>query len=1005
MTGVVTTTGPRPLSVLNEATDGQPGDIFYLVRDGIEDYRISYANLIKALAAISHAHAIGDIAGLQDQLSSLTTNAGTANANISSLQSQMAGKAPTSHTHTIGQVSGLDTALADKAAVNHTHTTAQVTGLDAALSGKAPTTHTHTTAQIDGLDTALAARALSVHTHTSAQVTDFAEAVDDRVASLVTLTQGSGLAKTYDDTGNALNLRVDIDNLTETTTIDPANDYFPVRKGAGGALLKVKGQYLPGTGGSGGTSNYTLPVASQSVLGGIKISTDFAITSDGVLTLVASTGGSAQSQTRVVLVESFGGKLGPNQTDAIRRGNLSSFNDALAYCKANQYGLFVTPGVWEIAGGHIRQDNRGGAINVFGYRSTIKQFSDGEVIWEIAGDGGTFADIALEYQNQQTTGDGVGSTGMLKSDFVITSGGSGYTSAPTVTITPDPRDASGFNATATATVTNGVVTAITLGNAGVRYTYPPTVSISGGGGSGATAVSKVVMPTAGLRLLAAKYNEIRHIKISKAWVGLLMNSSSPSERNSIDGIDIVRPGLRGLAITSGSGNRWGSVYVRGDGILHPCEGGIYVFGQGNSSFDLLHIESLSCKYPVEVSASNFGTIESLKLLNITPQFLFDPPKIAFGLLIKSASRGVINSIVIDGIDLQGGDAATRPSKFKVFAHQNTARVRVLDVTVSNTKNKDASTTVVFLGPSGTSAIDNRAVGFEFGQVVLNRDSAAPHLVSQLTDYVADTPNSFLQALLTFNQGLGGVRGYSAPWGDADVTIYPDPHGQVQEFTAPLTANRTVTVSGRLDAPYVSDTVLSPLLCRGFRQRIMRASTATGASALIVKADTGTTLATLASPGDWVDLFHNGSAWVVWDAAIQVSGDPKTVLGFDAAGNAAPVSNLRSIVLPVTGETATVAAGTGLFKMHAPFAFKVTDVSLGVNSGSTTGAITVNVKVGGTTLFSTKPTIAQAAETSGVAGKPVLSLTDIAAGAAITVDVDAAGTGAKGLKVYVVGYVV
>lgn len=45
-------------------------------------------------------------------------------------------------------VIGLDTALAGKAASSHTHTIAQVTGLDTALAGKAPTTHNHTAAQI-----------------------------------------------------------------------------------------------------------------------------------------------------------------------------------------------------------------------------------------------------------------------------------------------------------------------------------------------------------------------------------------------------------------------------------------------------------------------------------------------------------------------------------------------------------------------------------------------------------------------------------------------------------------------------------------------------------------------------------------------------------------------------------------------------------------------------------------------------------------------------------------
>lgn len=51
------------------------------------------------------------------------------------------------------KINGKETSVA-----GHTHTTAQVTGLDTALAGKAPTSHTHTTAQITGLDTALATK-------------------------------------------------------------------------------------------------------------------------------------------------------------------------------------------------------------------------------------------------------------------------------------------------------------------------------------------------------------------------------------------------------------------------------------------------------------------------------------------------------------------------------------------------------------------------------------------------------------------------------------------------------------------------------------------------------------------------------------------------------------------------------------------------------------------------------------------------------------------------------
>ena len=74
--------------------------------------------------------------------------------------------------------------------------------------------------------------------------------------------------------------------------------------------------------------------------------------------------------------------------------------------------------------------------------------------------------------------------------FTITAGGSGYTSAPTVAITP-VLSSEGSGATATATVAGGAVTAITLTNAGSGYADGATVSFSGGGGSGAAATCTV----------------------------------------------------------------------------------------------------------------------------------------------------------------------------------------------------------------------------------------------------------------------------------------------------------------------------------------------------------------------------------------------------------------------------------------------------------------------------------------------------------------------------------
>ncbi len=97
------------------------------------------------------------------------------------------------------------------------------------------------------------------------------------------------------------------------------------------------------------------------------------------------------------------------------------------------------------------------------------------------------------------TGTGAGALATLSvTNIAVTNGGSGYTTAPTVNLT----GGGGAGATATATVSGGVVTGVTITNNGLRYTSMPTVSFTGGGGTLAAAtatggVSEVLVTSGG----------------------------------------------------------------------------------------------------------------------------------------------------------------------------------------------------------------------------------------------------------------------------------------------------------------------------------------------------------------------------------------------------------------------------------------------------------------------------------------------------------------------------
>jgi hypothetical protein len=87
----------------------------------------------------------------------------------------------------------------------------------------------------------------------------------------------------------------------------------------------------------------------------------------------------------------------------------------------------------------------------------------------------------------------VGRVARTVSAVTVTSGGTGYTSAPTVSFT----GGGGTGATATATIAGGVVTGVNITNIGSGYTSAPTVAFSGGGGTGAAATATVPSGPAG----------------------------------------------------------------------------------------------------------------------------------------------------------------------------------------------------------------------------------------------------------------------------------------------------------------------------------------------------------------------------------------------------------------------------------------------------------------------------------------------------------------------------
>jgi hypothetical protein len=87
----------------------------------------------------------------------------------------------------------------------------------------------------------------------------------------------------------------------------------------------------------------------------------------------------------------------------------------------------------------------------------------------------------------------------------------------------------------------------------------------------------------------------------------------------------------------------------------------------------------------------------------------------------------------------------------------------------------------------------------------------------------------------------------------------------------------------------------------------------------------------------------------------------------------------------------------------PSAATLTGVRANINTVSSSGLVTVDIKQNGSSVLSTQITIDVGELTSQTAATPpVISTSALTDDASITIDINGAGTGAKGLKVWLLG---
>lgn len=161
-------------------------------------------------------------------------------------------------------------------------------------------------------------------------------------------------------------------------------------------------------------------------------------------------------------------------------------------------------------------------------------------------------------------------------------------------------------------------------------------------------------------------------------------------------------------------------------------------------------------------------------------------------------------------------------------------------------------------------------------------------------------------------------------------------------------------------------------------------------------------------------FNNGTAAVTFaisgssGATYALAAGARAILFADGtdvvAISTVTTGALENIVIAVSDETTALTTGTAKVTFRMPYALTLTKVKLSLSTASSSGAVQVDVKKAGSSIFSTLPQVDASAKTSvGSTVTPVITTTALTDDAEMTIDIDTAGTGAAGLKVTLIGH--
>lgn len=159
---------------------------------------------------------------------------------------------------------------------------------------------------------------------------------------------------------------------------------------------------------------------------------------------------------------------------------------------------------------------------------------------------------------------------------------------------------------------------------------------------------------------------------------------------------------------------------------------------------------------------------------------------------------------------------------------------------------------------------------------------------------------------------------------------------------------------------------------------------------------GGTAANLTDPGGDRIMFWDDSGGVIDWLGLG------TAYAFSTTTLRSPT---ESLCVAASDETTSLTTGTAKVTFRMPYAFTLTGIRASINTVSSSGAPLVDVNEAGSTIMTTNKLLIDQSEKTSTTAATAATLTDtsLADDGEMTIDIDTAGTGAKGLKVCLIGY--